>query len=526
MIATFIAYVPAIRAGFIWDDDQHVTENILLRNAGGLRLIWTILGATPQYYPLTHTSFWIEHRLWGNHAPGYHVLNVALHVINALLLWRILALLGLESAWLAAAIFALHPIEVESVAWITERKNLLSGMFYFGSLLAYLHGMNDESNLPRTRWYLASLFLFLLAILSKTVAATLPAAILLILWWKTGRILWRHAVALLPMVLAGVVMGSITSWMERTQVGAVGPEWDFSIWDRVLIAGRALWFYAGTIVLPSKLTFIYPRWEPDASSLVQWMYPIAAVLVVGFLVLNRSRFGRGPVACVLYFIGTVFPALGFFNVYPMRYSFVADHFQYLAGIGLILLATQLLVRAVRVGQIWLIPIPIVLGILTWLQAHMYRDARTLWETTLRRNPGAWIAHDHLGSIIGTDDLESAVGHYEMAKRLNPKHVEAYVGMGNVLLTAGLTEQALEQFREGNRVRPDHPSPYFAISGTLAMVGDLTGAAEALEKILEIEPRLVQARLKLADLYTKLGRSDDAAKQRLEAQLQMRKLLGK
>lgn len=262
VVATIVAYLPSIRAGFIWDDDQHVTDNTLLRSARGLKLIWTALGATPQYYPLTHTSFWIEYHLWGSSPTGYHVINVALHAGSALLLWRILRLLRVPGAWLATCLFALHPIEVESVAWITERKNVLSGVFYSGAMLAYLTGTRGDSR-PRPGWYLCSLVLFACALLSKTLTGTLPGAILLILWWKDGRLPWKHGLHLAPMIVAAFAAGSITSWMERTQVGAAGPDWDFSILERTLIAGRALWFYAYKIVVPYQFTFVYPRWEVD-----------------------------------------------------------------------------------------------------------------------------------------------------------------------------------------------------------------------------------------------------------------------
>ena len=526
VVATFIAYLPAIRGGFIWDDDVHVTDNVLLRSAEGLGLIWTRLGATPQYYPLTHTSFWIEYGIWGDRPTGYHVTNVALHVLSSLLLWRILHLLGLRAAWLAACLFAVHPINVESVAWVTERKNVLAGAFYFGAMLAYLRASFEEpgaalrSIRSAAAWsgYVLALGLFVCAVLSKTVAGTLPAALLLIIWWKTAAIPWPHVLLLLPMFGIAIVVGSITGWMERTQVGAVGPEWDFSWVERCLIAGRAVWHYAYKLVLPVNLTFIYPRWDIDAREAWQFLFPSGVLAVLVALFALRNRIGRGPLAAVLYFVGTLVPALGFVNVYPMRFSFVADHFQYLAGVGLIVLIAEGLARVARrrVSAL-LVIIPLALGVLTWRQARMYHDARTLWEWTLARNPGAWIAHDHLGAISG-DEF-----HYEKAIELNPHHVEAYTGWGNLLLRRGDVSGAVEKFRQGTRARPDKPAPYYGLGVALAAAGDVQAAIDAHERALAIDPKFIGSRVRLIELYTSLGRGDDAARHRDAARRQLENL---
>ena len=338
--ATVLAYQPVWHAGFIWDDDVYVTNNLTLRSVDGLRQIWCKLTATPQYYPLVHTSFWLEYHLWGLNPVGYHVVNVLLHALAAILLWRVLVRLQLPGAWLAAGIFALHPVAVESVAWVTERKNVLAAVFYFAAALAYLRGrrrerMAESKSGVSLRWYFLAFALFVAALLSKTTACSLPAAMLLVIWWKRGRIAGRDVWPLLPFFAAGVALGLVTSWLERTHVGAQGPEWAFSFPERCLIAGRAVWFYAGKLFWPANLTFIYPRWQINTGAWWQWIFPVAALAVVAVLWRLRRRIGRGPLVAVLFFGGTLLPALGFTNVYPMRYSFVADHFQYLASVGLI-----------------------------------------------------------------------------------------------------------------------------------------------------------------------------------------------
>ena len=242
--------MPALRGGFTWDDDAYVTNNITLRSAPGLSRIWGQLTATPQYYPLVFTSFWLEYHLWGLNPLGYHIVNVLLHTLAAMLLWRVLVRLQVPGAWLAAGIFALHPVAVESVAWVTERKNVLSAVFYFAAALAYLRWQEREtSDRGANAHYFLSLTLFICALFSKTVTASLPAALLLVMWWKRGRVAGRDVRPLVPFFVAGAALALVTAWLERTHVGASGPDWALSFLDRCLIAGRALWFYAGKLLV-------------------------------------------------------------------------------------------------------------------------------------------------------------------------------------------------------------------------------------------------------------------------------------
>ena len=293
---------------------------------------------------MVHSVFWVEHKLWGDATLGYHLVNILLHAFSALLLLKILRQLEISGAWLAAAIFALHPVQVESVAWISELKNTLSGVFYLGSALIYLNF--DQTR--RLKFYVAALVLFGLGLLSKTVIATLPAALLVVFWWQRGKLSWKQDVRpLLPFFLAGVVMGLFTAWVERKFIGAEGKVFDLTLLERMLIAGRVVWFYLGKLFWPAGLVFIYPRWEVSGTVWWQYLFPAATLLLLAGLWAWRRR-NRGPLAALLFFVGTLFPALGFLNVYPFRYSFVADHYQYLAGLGVITVvsagAAQLLGR--------------------------------------------------------------------------------------------------------------------------------------------------------------------------------------
>ena len=568
---TVSAYLPAFRGGFVWDDDDHVTQNETLRDLNGLRRIWVERGAVPQYYPLVHTSFWIEQRLWGLNPAGYHATNIVLHALAAILLWRVLLRLGLSGAFLAALIFALHPVAVESVAWITERKNVLAAVFYFASALCWLRGEPfaiDHTPAQRdpkgkkqkapvespadgrtgvvSKWYFISLFFFVCAMLSKTVACSLPAAMLLIIWWKTGRITRRDALVLAPFFAIGLALAANTALMERTRVGAVGSEWSFTFTERLLIAGRAVWFYAGKLFWPTNLTFIYPRWQIDAGSWSQWLFPVAATAVVCFLWLVRHRIGRGPLVAVLFFGGTLIPALGFVNVYPMRFSFVADHFQYFASVGLIALAAELLTRKTPVARAALV-LPLALGVMTWRQSLVYRDLETLWTDTIRKNPSAWLAHNNLGNIhLERGDVSGAISRFRDAVQLKPDYYEALGNLGTALLRSGAidearthTEAALRVsprytpallnraallLRDGKpnesilvlqeilRSEPQNGEALNTLGSGFVLLGDVRNAQAAFEAALRIRPGLTDARVNLARLLIRTGRPEEASAQ--------------
>ncbi len=498
---TFAVYLPAINGDFVWDDDDHVANNLALRSAEGLRSIWLDPSATPQYYPLVHTSFWIEYRLWGAAPAGYHVTNVLLHVTNAVLVWRILLMLSVPGAWLAAMIFAVHPVHVESVAWITERKNVLSGAFYLASALTYLRFALDETRTQRYRWYAIAFLLFVLALLSKTVTASLPAALLLIIAWQRGRIQGRDVWPLLPMFAVGAAMAAVTVWLERHHVGAQGIDWQLSVFERCLIAGRALWFYAHSLVWPVNLSFSYPRWRIDTGDPAQVAYPIAAATVFGALWMLRRRIGWGPLVAVLLFAGTLVPALGFFDVFPMRYSFVADHFQYLASIGLIALGVS---AGVRLLESWgatrsraafaLAAIAVsALGLLTWRQAHVFRDHETLWADTVRKYPESWMAHTSLGALLGRRGaLSEAESHYREAVRLNPDFSTARSNLGGHLANQGRFDEAIPHFREAVRLEPASLEPLVSLGRALLLNGQPEQAAIWLRRAVDRWPQDARA----------------------------------
>jgi tetratricopeptide (TPR) repeat protein len=509
-------YLPTLEAGFIWDDDVYVQENPTLGSLAGLRDIWFRLGAVPQYYPLVHTSYWLEHEVWGTQPAGYHVVNLLLHALAALLVWRLLARLSVPGAWLAAAIFAVHPVAVESVAWITERKNVLSFPLALGAILAYLRFSPPETaTQPRAtagagmRWlfYALALALFMLALASKTVTASVPAVLLVIYWWKRG-VTRRDVVLLAPLFVVGLAMAGVTVWMERTFVGASGQEWDFSLVDRLLIAGRALWFYAGKLVWPHPLVFFYPRWTIDSSALWQYLYPAAAVAVIVALWLARNRVGRGPLAAVLIFAGVLAPALGFFDVYPFIFSFVADHFQYHASVALVALFAAMLSVAVRrlaPRSAWIMPLAAVmilapLAVTAHRRTAVYHDLTTLYEDTIAANPEAWAAHVNLGYALQREgQFDEAVDHYRRALAINQRQTSVRVRLGTALFLSGKVEQGvaeIEQALAGELTDFERSIAHVHYGIMLNFQRRFDRAIEQLEKALALRPDNAGALLNL------------------------------
>jgi tetratricopeptide (TPR) repeat protein len=503
----------------VWDDNAHLTRPDL-RSAAGLWRIWFDVGATQQYYPVSHSAFWLMHRWWGDARMGYHLVNVALHATCAFLLALILRRLAIRGAVLAAFIFAVHPVHVESVAWMTELKNTLSGACFFGAALAYLrfHRRRDW------RAYALSFVLFTVAVLAKSVTAALPAALLVVFWWER-RLAWRRDVPpLIPFFAFGIAAGLTTAWFERTLNGAQGAEFQLTIGDRVVIAGRAAWFYAAKLAWPAHLSFIYPRWTIDSHDWRQWIYPSAAALVVVVCWTIRRR-SRTPLAVVLLFLGLLFPALGFVDVYPFRYSFVADHFQYLASAVLIATAAAF-ARTPRLPAFakaaagrrsfsggWLGPaVVVVFAVLTWNQSAQYKDDATLYAATLERNPECWLCHNNLATakLHGSDaDFQDALAHLNEALRLNPRDPEAHNNMGGALQRLGRYEDALREHEVALRLNPALVEARYNAGVCQQALGHLEQARAEYAAAVRAQPDYAMAHYNLGTALTQLGRTMEA-----------------
>jgi tetratricopeptide (TPR) repeat protein len=513
VVAVVLAYRPAMSAGFIWDDPDYIVNNANLRDLQGLRATWFEPTSLPQYYPLVHTTFWLEFQAWGLWAPGYHVVNVLLHAANTVLLWLLLRRLALRGAWLAAALFALHPVQVESVAWITERKNVLSLLLALVTLACCIRGGLIMPSEPRRviwrPWLGLALLAYAGALLSKSVTASLPAVVLLIGWWESGRVSWRDVRPLLPMFALGMAAGAFTVYLERSHVGAAGAGFDLAPAEKIIVAGRACWFYAGKLLWPYELSFIYPRWQIDAASIVQYLPAAAAVALPMTLLVLRSRIGRGPATAVLLFGGVLLPAVGLVSVFPMRYSFVADHFQYHAGIALLALAAAGVACLHRVGHLAACLL-IALGVLTFRQSHIYRDALALWQDTASKNPRSWMVQENLAYALRDAGREGEAGQrFAAACQLAPELPDTHWAYARWLADAGRDDEALARLDEATRLDATFPGPYLTRGLILDRRGQSEQARDQFERAVQLHPTYAEAYFALGQLAERAGRSDDA-----------------
>jgi tetratricopeptide (TPR) repeat protein len=519
-IATLAAYQPAWHGGMLWDDDAHLTSPALA-SWNGLWRIWTDTTASQQYYPVVGSAFWAMNALWGHDPLGYHVVNILLHATSALLLALLLRRWSLPGGTIAAVLFALHPVHVESVAWMSELKNTLSGVLY---LLAAHAWLGFDAARRRTN-YAAALALFVLALGSKSVTATLPAALLVVVWWRRGRIDWRRDVLpLLPFFGIGITVGLVTAWLEYAWVGAQGQTFDLTFVERVLLAGRALWFYLGKLLWPVELCFTYPRWTIDRSVAWQYLLPLAGVTALGALWALRRR-SRGPLAAALLFAGTLVPALGFVNVYPFRYSYVADHFQYLASAG-VLVAVAVGLAQLRERSWPRVPetaLALLLGaplcVLTFQQSRHYVNGETLYRRTLASNPESLLAHNNLAVLLllgPADGWPEAAKHAEAAVAAGPRDAEAHNNLGLAWQRLGRLVDSEREHRHAIALEPRLAGAYHNLGLVLAAQGRFAEATPAYEQSLRLAPDAAIARRDFGLTLGQLGRSDEAIAQLQQA----------
>ncbi len=528
-----VSYVPALSAGFLWDD-LILTRATPLHTWSGLAEIW--LGSRElsqyeaHYWPLLYTTFWLEHRLWGLAPLGYHLVNLLLHTGVVLLLWRLLRQMDVPGAWFAAAVFAVHPLHVESVAWVIGRKDILATLFYLSSVLAYIRFTETPRGERRGWHYLLAVALFVLGLFSKSIVITLPVALLLWHWWRHGRVTMADCSRTLPFFLVGlgIVLAEYVYY-----IGNQPTSFAYSPLERGLIAARALAFYAGKLLWPAGLIGVYPRWEPGIGDALAWGCAVGFAAVVAVLWRWRRPLGRGPLAGVLFFAVALSPTLGFVDFGYMLSSFVADRYQYLAGIGLIAVVAAAASRACQRGLNALperrtrparmaigaagAAILAVAGLLTWNQASLYRDPVTFFGHVIAHNPQARDAHHTLGNYLQTEGrYGEAHAAYDTALELRPDSPDLLNNIGVLLARQGRHEEAIARYREALRLNPQHQNAMQGLAVALINTGTLLAnqgrreeAVARFREALRLNPQHHDAMRNIAVVRMNQGRYAEA-----------------
>jgi tetratricopeptide (TPR) repeat protein len=520
LLAVFLAYLPVWYAGFIWDDDSVVTGNPVIVGPLGLIDIWTTRAA--DICPLVLTTFWTEHALWGLNPLPYHLVNLALHAACAILLWRVLLALRIPGAWFGAALWALHPVQVETAAWITEMKNTQSGVFYLLAILAFIRTMeaNAAGNRNRATWaYVATLLCAAAAMASKSSTIVLPIVLGLCAWWIEGRWRWRNLIALAPLAALAVLPAALTLWTQKLRMQ--GPEdlmWARSFPERLATSGDAIWFYLGKLAWPHPLIFIYPRWRIGAGSWLSYAPLAAALILLAVLWAFRATWARPLFFAYAYFLAALLPILGLVDGYFWRYSLVGDHFQYLADMGPFALAGAGLARMAAftfpgkelVQHRFAAALLLVLGVLSWQRAWVYEDLETLWTDTLAHNRDSWMAHNNLGDVYLQDGkLEAAKAEYVEALRLNPQEVNAHSNLGIILAQQNRFDEAIAQFHQALAIRPNFGRAVNNLAVALYSEGHLDAALATYRQAEKINPYYPQIHFNLGHVLLQMGQVDEA-----------------
>ena len=533
VLLVFLVYGPVLRGEFVWDDLFLVAKNPLANGELTFRSIWFSTD-----FPLTTVAFWAQGLVWGKSAPGFHVVNVALHAVNCILLWRVLARLQIRGAWFAAVLFAVHPVCVASVAWISELKNTLSLALFLLSFLWYLRfdsgaavwssafrqsGVGSQAAPPEggtpnhdagRQWYWVSLLAFLLALLSKTSTVMLPVALLGCVWWRRGRISRRDLLATAPHFALALAFGLMSVWFQKHQVieGIVMPT---ATWlEKLAGAAQVVWFYLGKALLPVNLCMIYPWRKMDSSLLAGVILLVALGVVFALGWWFRKSWGRPVLFGLGAFVVLLFPVLGFFDMYFFVFSRVSDHFAYLPLTALTALFAAVFSRALpeKIAHVLGVALVAALSLLTWQRARVFATDEGLWRDTLAKNPAAWNAHNNLGCILAEhQDLNGALDHFFKSVELNPRNASAHGNLGRALNLKGRFPEAELHFRTALAIKPDLVDALKAYGETLAQQGRREEAVKFLGEAMRLKPDN-ETRLQLAPLFSALGRPREAAAQ--------------
>lgn len=491
-----IVFAPGLGNGFVhWDDYEYIGRNPLLVRPDGLVRIWTGF-ETPQYYPLTFSTFWLEFRLWGVWPGGYYLVNVLLHAANALLVFLLMRSVGAErgTAWLVGALFAVHPLQVGSVAWLPERKNVLAMFWALLAALAYLR--NARTREPG--YYAAAIGAFALALLSKTAVVTLPLSLMAAEWLVLGKRGWRPFVRSLPLLALAGAAGLITIMVERR-----GAPVTAELGPQPLVAAAALWAYIGKVLWPATLLPLYPEWDTAAGGSAWWLPAFALVVVAAAVWRSRGALGELPVWGLAHFVALLLPSLGLIPFGFLLKSPIGDQLVYFALPGLVLalvcwgasLGRALLSAGLRRPLAYAVggALLFALGAKTVAQVQLWHDGERLWSHQLAHDPRCTLAWNNLGAAQGAaGKLAEALRSHRNAVMLAPNSPMTRVNLGITLRKLGRLDEAVDQFRALTASAPRDPAAWFNLGWTLALIGRNEDACAAYAEAVRLNPRYVEA----------------------------------
>ena len=535
--AVVLTYLPVRHAGFIWDDHEYITTSPCMIGLHGLKTIWTTSAA--DISPLTLTTFWVEHALWGLAPLPYHLVSVVLHGACAVLLWRVLRNLQVPGAWLGAALWALHPVQVESVAWVSETKNPQSGLFFLFSILFFLKWRNarDQTRQISKGWtYVPMLVSAALAMASKSSTVVLPAVLCLCAWWMDGRWSWRNVAKVGPVFVLSIAASALSIWTQALALSeARDPQWVRTYPHRLVAAGDAIWFYLGKLIWPHPLVANYPRWKIDPGSWFSYLPLLAVPIVLFTLWRERQAWSRPWFFVFVYFLIALLPVLGLFDNPIFRFSLVFDHLQYLASMGPITLTGAGMVQLAQLrlpGEMWrqcvlCTGVLLLLGTLSWKRSEVYQNEATFWTDTVTKNPRGWLGHDALGSVLllngkiheaeaqyeeaitinphsalvrnnlgillfNQRKLEQATAQLEKAVNDDPDYADAHSNLGNAFLAQGKIDEAIVQYEKALAIKPGNYALCFSLGNALYAQGKLAEAIACYETVLKVNPTYAEA----------------------------------
>jgi tetratricopeptide (TPR) repeat protein len=517
-------FSPAWSGGWVWDDTAEILRNGPIQSSWrAIAGMWTA-PAGADYFPLKETVQWFEWHLWGANPLGYHLVSISLHLVSGLLFWRLLVRLGVPFAWTAALFFAVHPIVVESVAWIAELKNTLSLPLLLASALAYA-SYDERRERPGAAWkemYALSLLAFLASILAKSSGVMFPLVILIYAWFRHGRITRQAILGAVPFAAISGAVGAATIWFQehRAISGVMAPAGGFG--DRLAIAGHAIVFYFVKAVIPWPIEPVYPGWRVGSSFLAD-AWPWLAIVIVATVLWNRrAAWGRGPILALGWFVLNLVPILGFIRMSFARLSPVSDHLAYIALLGVVGGFAGALGSLTRAGPRAALSctVALVLGAFAW-ESHLlsatYRDDRTFWTFASQQNPEAWAPHNNLGLIeIADGRLPEAADQFEAVLRSGELQAEVYNNLGTTFTRLGRYDDAAAQFEAALRLQPGYPVAEANLGNVLAQTRQYDQAIVHYRRSLELKPDIADVHFRLGMAYLLTEHPNEAAAEFTEA----------